>query len=67
MPQADKNAGADDPYEIDQFATKYGLTEKAAAVILYANGPSHVACDAAARAFVAAVGVRKNSGNGSKA
>ena len=52
---------ADRPYEIEGFAEKHGLTLKAADVILLANGPSRVACDAAARAFLAAVAGRTQS------
>ncbi|QKD06440.1 hypothetical protein [Mesorhizobium loti] len=49
------------PYEIETFAEKYGLTLKAADVILLANGPSRVACDAAAKAFLAALAGRSQS------
>ena len=49
---------SDHPYEVTDFADKHGLTDKSAEVILCTNGPSRVACDAAARAFVAAVGGR---------
>ncbi|BCH10448.1 hypothetical protein MesoLj131c_47060 [Mesorhizobium sp. 131-3-5] len=52
---------ADRPYEIEAFAEKHGLTLKAADVILLANGPSRVACDAAAKAFLAAVAGRTHS------
>ncbi|RNJ41433.1 hypothetical protein B5V01_21240 [Mesorhizobium erdmanii] len=48
---------ADDPYEVVEFANKFGLTTKAAEIILHANGPSRVACDGAARSFVQAVSV----------
>lgn len=34
-----------------EFAERHGLTLKFAEIILFANGPSRVACDAAARAF----------------
>ena len=37
--------------EVSQFAEKHGLTERAAAIILVANGPDVDRCDAAARAF----------------
>ncbi|MCV3209985.1 hypothetical protein OHD62_19270 [Mesorhizobium sp. YC-39] len=50
----------DHPYDADVFAEKYGLTQKAAEVILFSNGPSKIACDAAARAFRAAVAMRSN-------
>ncbi len=46
------------PYEIGAFAERHGLTLKAAEVILLANGPSRVACDAAAKAFLAALAGR---------
>ncbi|QKD01487.1 hypothetical protein [Mesorhizobium loti] len=49
---------ANRPYEVEAFAEKHGLTLKAADVILLANGPSRVACDAAAKAFLAAVAGR---------
>jgi hypothetical protein len=45
-------------YEVEFFAEKHGLSLKAAKVILYSNGPSRVMCDAAAKAFVAAVAAR---------
>lgn len=48
----------DPPYDVESFAEKYGMTLKAAKVVLYANGPSRVACDAAARAFNEAVEMR---------
>ena len=48
----------DPPYEVESFAEKYGMTLKAAKVVLYVNGPSRVACDAAARAFSEAVEMR---------
>jgi hypothetical protein len=51
----------DHPYDQKHFAAKHGLTAKAAEVILLANGPSRVACDAAARAFVQAIGVRSDT------
>ncbi|RWC28371.1 hypothetical protein [Mesorhizobium sp.] len=46
------------PYEVTAFAEKHGLTERAAEVLLVANGPSRVACDAAANAFIQAVEMR---------
>lgn len=48
------------PYDTADFAEKHGLSLRAADVILSANGPSKVACDAAARAFADAVAARKN-------
>ncbi len=47
-------------YEVEFFAQKHGLSLKAAKVILYSNGPSRTMCDAAAKAFVAAVAARRN-------
>ncbi|CAN7432298.1 hypothetical protein [Mesorhizobium sp. LjRoot246] len=47
-----------EPYEIAVFARKYGMSEKAAEVVLSANGPSRTACDAAARSFMEAVARR---------
>lgn len=44
-------ASADYPYDTADFAAKHGLSIRAAEVILQVNGPSQVACDAAARAF----------------
>ncbi|TGQ35683.1 hypothetical protein EN859_023595 [Mesorhizobium sp. M00.F.Ca.ET.216.01.1.1] len=46
-------------YEVEFFAKKHGLSLKAARVILYSNGPSRTMCDAAAKAFVAAVAARE--------
>lgn len=46
------------PYDPAFFADKYGMTLKAAKVVLFANGPSRTACDAAAKAFMAAVAAR---------
>lgn len=43
------------PYAVEEFAEKYGLSRKAAAVVLTANGPSRQKSDAGARAFMAAV------------
>jgi hypothetical protein len=51
-------ASTDHPYGIRELADKYGLSEKAAGIILYSNGPSRVACDAGARAFLAAQAAR---------
>ncbi|MER9504771.1 hypothetical protein [Mesorhizobium sp. M0579] len=47
-----------DPYAVAFFADKHGLSFKAAEVILVCNGPSQNACDAAARAFLAALDLR---------
>lgn len=46
------------PYEATSFAVKHGLTLKAAEIVLFSNGPSRTACDAAARAFNEAVAMR---------
>lgn len=46
------------PYDTADFAEKHGLSIRAAEVILLANGPSQVACDASARAFKEAVALR---------
>jgi hypothetical protein len=46
------------PYPVAFFAEKHGLSLKAAEVILFSNGPSHNACDAAARAFLGALELR---------
>lgn len=43
------------PYDLEEFAAKYGLPLKTAEVVLMANGPSRQKSDAGARAFVAAV------------
>jgi hypothetical protein len=54
------NVDPDDPaYEASEFAAKHGLTIKAAKIIMVSNGPSRVACDAAARAFLAAIAARR--------
>ncbi len=45
----------DQPYEVTSFAEKHGLTIPAADAVLFANGPSRIACDAAALAFLCAV------------
>ncbi|MGX5830054.1 hypothetical protein [Mesorhizobium sp. 43Arga] len=42
-------------YPVDEFASKHGLSEKSATVILNLYGPSRPACDAAAVAFKEAV------------
>jgi len=46
------------PYAVQEFALKHGLHEKAARVILAANGPSPVRCDSAAVAFIQAKAAR---------
>ncbi|TIN24984.1 MAG: hypothetical protein E5Y31_16700 [Mesorhizobium sp.] len=48
----------DEPYDTAVFAKKYGMSKKAAEVVLFANGPSRTACDAAARSFMEAVARR---------
>lgn len=53
----DPNSG-DFPYDVAFFAEKHGLTLRAAKIILCSNGPSRTMCDAAARAFVAALAAR---------
>ncbi|WP_189526200.1 hypothetical protein [Mesorhizobium sp. M7A.F.Ca.ET.027.03.2.1] len=50
--------GASAPYAAAEFAEKYGLTLRSAQILLFVNGPSRVACDAAARAFNEAVAMR---------
>ncbi|TIP07539.1 MAG: hypothetical protein E5X73_36420 [Mesorhizobium sp.] len=57
------SASEDHSYEVEFFARKHGLSLKAARVILYSNGPSRTMCDAAAKAFVAAVAVREEDNN----
>ena len=47
------------PYSAEFFAERHGLTLQAARVILYSNGPSRTMCDAAARAFLQVLAVRK--------
>ncbi len=49
------NRSDDQPYEVTTFAKKHGLTIRAADAVLFANGPSRIACDAAALAFLCAV------------
>ena len=48
-----------EPYDTETFAQKHGLSERAAEVVLFSNGPSRTACDAAARAFKVAVAARE--------
>ena len=45
----------DQPYEVTSFAKKHGLTIRAADAVLFANGPSRIACDTAALALLCAV------------
>ena len=47
-----------EPYETAVFARKHGMSEKAAEIVLFANGPSRTACDAVARAFMEALARR---------
>jgi len=49
----------DHQYDLNFFADKHGLSIQAAKIILTANGPSRIACDAAASTFLAAVALRK--------
>ncbi|PZV39550.1 hypothetical protein [Mesorhizobium kowhaii] len=51
------------PYDTAVFAKKHGMSQKAAEVLLFANGPSRTACDAAARSFLEAVARRSKSSN----
>jgi hypothetical protein len=46
------------PYGNEEFAEKYGLSRRAAEVILSANGASRHQSDAGARAFLAALAAR---------
>ena len=43
------------PYTVDEFVEKYGLSRRAAEVVLMANGPSRYKSDVGARAFIQAV------------
>ncbi|RUW63372.1 hypothetical protein [Mesorhizobium sp. M7A.F.Ca.US.008.03.1.1] len=54
-------AAENEPYDAAVFARKYGMSRKAAEVVLSANGPSRTACDAAARSFMEAVARRAKS------
>jgi hypothetical protein len=59
----DADAESDNyPYSVEFFAEKHGLTLKAAEVILHSNGPSRAMCDAAARAFLAALAIYRKTG-----
>lgn len=51
----------DMPYDTEGFAEKHGITRRAAEIVLISNGPSKVACDAAARAFKEAVSMLSRS------
>jgi hypothetical protein len=46
-------------YRVDDFASKHGLSEKSATVILNLYGPSRPDCDAAAVAFKEAITQRQ--------
>lgn len=46
------------PYPMELFAEKHSLSIRAAEIILYSNGPSRTACDAAAKSFNEAVELR---------
>jgi len=46
---------AEAPYSVEEFSQKYGLSLKAAEVVLIANRPSRQKSDAGARAFLDAV------------
>ena len=46
-------------YPVGEFASRHGLSEKAATVILNLYGPSRPACDAAAVAFKKALTQRE--------
>lgn len=49
--QGKKTGENDYPYNVADFAARYGLTEKSAQIVLMINGPSRARCDAAAAAF----------------
>lgn len=51
-------SNSDNPYNLEEFAAKHGLWLTAAQAVLHTNGPSKVACDAAAEAFLAALATR---------
>jgi hypothetical protein len=55
-----EGASANHAYKAGEFAARHGLSLKAAEIILFSNGPSRVACDAAAKAFLAAIAIRSN-------
>jgi len=57
--ESDKDVVVDLPYDAESFAEKHGITVRAAEIILGSNGSSQIACDASARAFAAAVAMRK--------
>ena len=54
-----RSAPSEAPYTVEEFAQKYGLSLKAAEVVLTANGPSRQKSDAGARAFIDAVAYRR--------
>jgi hypothetical protein len=56
--KSDNDGLVDMPYDTEGFAEKHGLTVRAAEVVLISNGPSKIACDAAARAFKEALSMR---------
>ena len=47
------------PYDVTFFAEKYGLSNRAAEIILHSNGPSRDKCDHAASSFVRATKLRQ--------
>ncbi|MES0168230.1 DUF3606 domain-containing protein [Mesorhizobium sp. M0027] len=42
---------AEEPYEVDYFAKKHGITEAQARAIIKKHGPSRMKCDVAAVAL----------------
>ncbi|MER8762878.1 DUF3606 domain-containing protein [Mesorhizobium sp. M0968] len=42
---------ADEPYEVDYFAKKHGITQGQAREIIKKHGPSRMKCDVAATAL----------------
>lgn len=60
--RSDKVLVAEDTgYDATFFADKHGLALQSARVILAANGPSRIACDAAAKAFLVAIATRQKA------
>ena len=57
------NRSDDQPYEVTSFAQKHGLSIGAADAVLFANGPSRMACDAAALAYLCAVAAYAKKGS----
>ncbi|MBA1144475.1 hypothetical protein [Mesorhizobium neociceri] len=49
-------------YPVGEFASKHGLSEKSATIILNLHGPSMPACDAATQAFKQALTQREAGG-----